>query len=73
MAKTYNKDSMEVNANDIEIHGILGEGAFGIVKKGILKSHNKAVAVKMLKGTFIQMIYQPRLGRILVFGLFFHE
>lgn len=51
-ARAHNKDSMEVMLTDIEIQGVIGEGAFGIVNKGILKPHNKPVAVKMLKGEY---------------------
>lgn len=50
--QTQNKDSMEVMAADVEIHGVIGAGAFGIVKKGILKPYNKSIAVKMLRGGF---------------------
>lgn len=50
MAQAHNKDSKEVIPTDVEIHGVIGEGAFGIVKKGILKPINRPVAVKMLKG-----------------------
>lgn len=50
MAQAHTKDSMEVIPTDVEIQGVIGEGAFGIVKKGILKPYNKPVAVKMLKG-----------------------
>lgn len=56
MARSHNKDPMEVVASDIEIQGVLGEGAFGIVKKGILKPFNKHVAVKMLKGLIFHSI-----------------
>lgn len=52
MARSHNKDSMEVIPTDVEIQGVIGEGEFGIVKKGILKPFNKPVAVKMLKGDF---------------------
>lgn len=52
MARAHKKDSMEVIPTDVEIQGVIGEGAFGIVKKGILKPFNQPVAVKMLKGDF---------------------
>lgn len=52
MLRAHNKDSMEVNPTDVEIQGVIGEGAFGIVNKGILKPFNKPVAVKKLKGSF---------------------
>lgn len=44
---------MEIDRNDITLHEILGEGAFGLVRRGIYndgKSAAREVAVKMLKG-----------------------
>lgn len=46
----HNKDEMEIDPTNVELYELLGEGAFGIVRKGILKLTNKAIAVKMLKG-----------------------
>lgn len=51
LAQSYHKDVMEVKPSNIQIEEILGEGAFGIVKRGILKPSNMIVAVKMLKKT----------------------
>ncbi|XP_055529972.1 tyrosine-protein kinase receptor torso-like [Wyeomyia smithii] len=45
-------DEMEINLDQIKLHDILGEGAFGLVKKGILIQPLGTyipVAVKMLK------------------------
>lgn len=41
---------MEVDENDITILNIIGEGAFGCVRRGILAPSGREVAVKMLKG-----------------------
>lgn len=47
-------DDMEIQPDDIEIHQdqTIGEGAFGIVQRGTLKSNNKNIAIKMLQGNF---------------------
>lgn len=47
---SHNKDELEIEPTNVELYEILGEGAFGIVRKGFLKTTNKAIAVKMLKG-----------------------
>lgn len=47
---SHNKDEMEIEPTNVELYEILGEGAFGIVRKGFLKTTNEAIAVKMLKG-----------------------
>lgn len=54
LALTYNKDEMEVDPSYIRLYEKLGEGAFGIVRKGVLFPQKQDVAVKMLKGNFIQ-------------------
>lgn len=41
---------MEIEPSNVELYELLGEGAFGIVRKGLLKPTNKPIAVKMLKG-----------------------
>lgn len=50
MARSHNKDVMEVDPVNVKLQEKLGEGAFGIVKRGILLPKNQFVAVKMLKG-----------------------
>lgn len=50
LADAHNKDSMEISLADLELYDVLGEGAFGVVRRGILKSIDRPVAVKMLKG-----------------------
>lgn len=50
MAQTHNKDEMEIDPSNIKLLEVLGEGAFGIVRKGILLPTNQFVAAKMLKG-----------------------
>lgn len=50
MIQSHNKDEMEIEPANVDLHELLGEGAFGIVRKGVLKSTNKEIAVKMLKG-----------------------
>lgn len=55
LAKPSNKkvmDEWEVSAENIVIEGVLGEGAFGLVKKGLFKKLDGqfiVVGVKMLK------------------------
>lgn len=46
------RDEWEIHPENITFEGILGEGAFGLVKKGILKQtggQSVEVAIKMLK------------------------
>jgi len=47
---------MEILRENIKLLDVLGEGAFGLVRKGLLKSEHdqttKYVAVKMLKGNY---------------------
>lgn len=50
MIQSHNKDEMEIEPCNVELFEVLGEGAFGIVRKGFLKPTNKSIAVKMLKG-----------------------
>lgn len=51
--QSHNKDEMEIEPANVELYEILGEGAFGIVRKGILRPTNKSIAVKMLKGKIL--------------------
>lgn len=57
---SHNKDEMEIEPTHVELYEVLGEGAFGIVRKGFLKPTNKAIAVKMLKGieNRLELIYK---------------
>lgn len=50
LASTYNTDEMEVDANKVRLYDILGEGAFGVVRRGLILPMGQDVAVKMLKG-----------------------
>lgn len=43
-------DAFEVLPEKIILYEVLGEGAFGVVRKGWLPDLNREVAVKMLKG-----------------------
>lgn len=43
------EDCWEVRPDKLLLHEVIGEGAFGVVRRGILVP-NKEVAVKMLKG-----------------------
>lgn len=45
----FHKDEMEVKRSQISLYETLGEGAFGIVRKGKLMPHSIDVAVKMVK------------------------
>lgn len=50
------EDDMEISMDQIELLDILGEGAFGLVRKGILirpLETYQQVAVKMLKGKLV--------------------
>lgn len=50
LSSVFHKDDMEVNRSQIQLYETLGEGAFGVVRKG--KLDGKDVAVKMLKGNY---------------------
>lgn len=49
-------DEMEIDRNQLTLHEVLGEGAFGLVKRGTYRDNKlngsavHEVAVKMLKG-----------------------
>jgi hypothetical protein len=50
--KILSDDTMEMKKENIKILETIGEGAFGLVKKGILKlgeEKSRVVAIKMLK------------------------
>lgn len=49
LAQSFNNDAMEIDPKSIRLYDILGEGAFGVVHKGLLLPQNQDVAVKMLK------------------------
>lgn len=49
LIQSHSKDEMEIETTNVELYETLGEGAFGIVRRGFLKTANKAIAVKMLK------------------------
>ncbi|KAJ0173969.1 hypothetical protein K1T71_010115 [Dendrolimus kikuchii] len=42
-------DHWEVRAEKLTVHEVVGEGAFGVVRRGTLKPQFKEVAIKMLK------------------------
>lgn len=48
--RSHHKDKMEIDPTYVEMHELLGEGAFGIVRRGVLWPKNCEIAVKMLKG-----------------------
>lgn len=45
-------DNMEVSKDNLIINEIIGEGAFGYVRKGKLLPSGQVVAIKMLKGYY---------------------
>ncbi|XP_055325409.1 tyrosine-protein kinase receptor torso-like isoform X2 [Sitodiplosis mosellana] len=49
LIQTYKKDEMEIKASNVDLFEVLGEGEFGIVRRGLLKPANRVIAVKMLK------------------------
>lgn len=49
--RSHIKDGMEIKPCNVALYEEIGEGAFGIVRKGVLKSTNQSIAVKMLKGS----------------------
>lgn len=49
LLSTFHMDNMEVKRSQITLYETLGEGAFGIVRKGKLMPHSMDVAVKMVK------------------------
>lgn len=55
-------DELEIDGEHLKLHDLLGEGAFGLVRKGILHPPEQSplqVAVKMLKGLFTVPIIMP--------------
>lgn len=50
LAEVHKTHSMEIDVENLDLFDLLGEGEFGTVRRGILKTTNNAVAVKMLKG-----------------------
>ncbi|XP_045452717.1 tyrosine-protein kinase receptor torso-like [Melitaea cinxia] len=44
------EDQWEVRPERLLLHEVIGEGAFGVVRRGTFAPSNKEVAVKMLKG-----------------------
>lgn len=44
------EDGWEVRSERLLLHEVIGEGAFGVVRRGTLAPGGKEVAVKMLKG-----------------------
>lgn len=50
LAQVHNSHSMEIDLENLELFEVLGEGAFGIVRRGVLMPFGLSVAVKMLKG-----------------------
>lgn len=50
MIRSHNRDGMEIDPSNVDLHELLGEGAFGMVRRGTLKPRNWEIAVKMLKG-----------------------
>lgn len=56
-------DELEIEMEHIKLHDMLGEGAFGLVRKGVLQRTGddsepaQPVAVKMLKGKFVGQFF----------------
>uniref|UniRef100_A0A1A9WI57 Protein kinase domain-containing protein n=1 Tax=Glossina brevipalpis TaxID=37001 RepID=A0A1A9WI57_9MUSC len=55
-SKLQNDDELQIAVNNLRLFEILGEGAFGVVRRGLYKDENsgtqREVAVKMLKSSF---------------------
>ncbi|XP_052743632.1 tyrosine-protein kinase receptor torso [Bicyclus anynana] len=47
--ESVSEDQWEVSEDRLLLHEVIGEGAFGVVRRGTLAPGNKNVAVKMLK------------------------
>lgn len=68
----YN-DAMEIDRNDLTLHEVLGEGAFGLVRRGVYqddKLGTREVAVKMLKGMYVSVWYNFIVGGTLTINAF---
>jgi hypothetical protein len=50
------EDHWELRSERLLLHEVIGEGAFGVVRRGTLAPAGKEVAVKMLKGDKLQDI-----------------
>lgn len=55
--KSFLSDGMEIDEDDIKLLDVIGEGAFGFVRRAILLPTGKEVAVKTLKGNFYCWYY----------------
>lgn len=44
------EDSWEIRSDKLLLHEVIGEGAFGVVRRATLAPNGTNVAVKMLKG-----------------------
>lgn len=52
LARAHQKHPLEIKASNVQLEGVTGEGSFGIVYKGSVKTMDYPVAVKMLKSKF---------------------
>lgn len=68
---SLHQDNMEVNRSQIKLYETLGEGAFGIVRRGKLMPECMDVAVKMVKGGIMPEIIPSALFSSLLFCLVF--
>lgn len=50
LAQVHSNHRMEVAPENLDLFDVVGEGTFGIVRRGILKPNDSPVAVKILKG-----------------------
>lgn len=50
------EDRWEVRTDKLVLHEVIGEGAFGVVRRATLAPHSMLVAVKMLKGKAGEMM-----------------
>lgn len=55
LARVHQKHELEIKVSNIQLEGVTGEGSFGIVYKGFVKSMNCPVAVKMLKSKYLKL------------------
>lgn len=74
--KTEKPDVWELDSSKLKITDFLGEGEFGVVRKGLYKNadgNHLEVAIKMLRGKFVGCIFEFLTLKITKLQIYFTE